>query len=221
MIKGIIFDLDGTLLNTIEDIAIGVNAALKHEGFPIHETEEYFDFVGSGAKVLIHRALGKYDNDESFNKVMDYYLDYYGKHSTEHTEPYEGIIPMLETLHKKYKLAVVSNKPHKDTSALVPQYFGEELFDAVYGQREGVPRKPDPAVCLEIAKNWGLKPDEIAYIGDSENDVYTANNAGHIAICVLWGFRSEDFMRKTGKCNYFCKNAKDVIKTLEEINGLE
>ena len=124
MIKGIIFDLDGTLLNTIDDIADSVNAVLKKHGLPTHTVEEYKTFVGSGAKVLITSALGEKANDEKlYKEVFDEYIEYYGKHREDKTAPYAGIVEMLEKLKGKYRLGVLSNKPHADTVPMVHTHF--------------------------------------------------------------------------------------------------
>mgnify|MGYP000010139481 FL=1 len=217
MIKGIIFDLDGTLLNTIDDIADSVNAVLKKHGLPTHTVEEYKTFVGSGAKVLITSALGEKANDEKlYKEVFDEYIEYYGKHREDKTAPYAGIVEMLEKLKDKYRLGVLSNKPHADTVPMVHTHFGDNFFDFVYGQRDGIPRKPDPTVVYKMINDMGLTVDEVMYVGDSENDVLTANNSGCRACCVLWGFRTYEQMKDVGKCEYFAHTPTDVIKAAED-----
>ena len=181
MIKGIIFDLDGTLLNTIDDIADSINAVLKKHGLPTHTVEEYKTFVGSGAKVLITSALGEKANDEKlYKEVFDEYIEYYGKHREDKTAPYAGIVEMLEKLKSKYRLGVLSNKPHADTVPMVKAHFGDEFFDFVYGQRDGIPRKPDPTVVYKMINDMGLTVDEVMYVGDSENDVLRALGVPYI-----------------------------------------
>lgn len=215
MIKGIIFDLDGTLLNTIDDIADSVNAVLERHGFPTHTVEEYKMFVGSGAKILIERALGNNTDNELFKTVFDEYIEYYGKHREDKTAPYAGVPEMLGKLKGKYRLGVLSNKPHADTVPMVAAHFGDGLFDLVYGQRDGIPRKPDPTVVYGMINDMGLTVDEVMYVGDSENDILTANNAGCRACCVLWGFRTYEQMKNVGKCDFFARTADEVIKAAE------
>lgn len=215
MIKGIIFDLDGTLLNTIDDIADSVNAVLERHGLPTHTVEEYKMFVGSGAKILIERALGNNTDNELFKTVFDEYIEYYGKHREDKTAPYAGVPEMLGKLKGKYRLGVLSNKPHADTVPMVAAHFGDGLFDFVYGQRDGIPRKPDPTVVYGMINDMGLTVDEVMYVGDSENDILTANNAGCRACCVLWGFRTYEQMKNVGKCDFFARTADEVIKAAE------
>ena len=215
MIKGIIFDLDGTLLNTIDDIADSVNAVLERHGLPTHTVEEYKMFVGSGAKILIERALGNNTDNELFKTVFDEYIEYYGKHREDKTAPYAGVPEMLGKLKGKYHLGVLSNKPHADTVPMVAAHFGDGLFDLVYGQRDGIPRKPDPTVVYGMINDMGLTVDEVMYVGDSENDILTANNTGCRACCVLWGFRTYEQMKNVGKCDFFARTADEVIKAAE------
>ncbi len=168
---------------------------------------------------MITKALGPYSEDEKlFGKVYDEYIEYYGKHREDKTAPYEGIEALLGKLKGKYRLGVLSNKPHADTVPLVKSHFGENTFDFVYGQREGFPRKPDPTVVFDMIENMGLTKDEVMYVGDSENDILTANNSGCRACCVLWGFRTYEQMKNVGKCDFFAHNPNDILTAAEEIN---
>lgn len=216
-IKGVIFDLDGTLLDTIQDIASSVNAVLHQHGLKEYTVQDYKNFVGSGAKVLIERATGSQDDAVTL-PILNEYKQYYAQHSADTTVPYPGIPEMLATLSKDYQLAVLSNKPHSDTEALIQKYFQQIPFCCVYGQRDGFPRKPDPAGILKIIEEMQLSAEEIAYVGDSENDILAANNAHVFAIGVLWGFRTQDQIQAAGSCQAFCKHPDEMIAILEEEN---
>lgn len=216
-IKGIIFDLDGTLLNTLDDIANSFNHALQLHGLKQYPTQRYKDFIGSGVKVLAQKAVGVEDKN-LIESVLADYKAYYADHSADTTKPFPHIPQVLRILSESYKLSVLSNKPHTDTVPLIEKYFPDIPFTCVYGQLDGVPRKPDPTAARMIAKEMHLLPQEIAYVGDSENDILVANNASMLAISVLWGFRTVEQIKDAGICYAFCEKAEDIISVLEELN---
>ncbi|MDR1408650.1 MAG: HAD family hydrolase, partial [Tannerella sp.] len=158
----IIFDLDGTLLNTISDLAHSTNHALEKNGFPAHPVEAYKYFVGNGINKLFERALPEGDKtEENITRIRTAFLAHYERHNTEHTEPYAGIPELLQVLQSKgIKMAVASNKYQQATEKLIGRFFPEIKFSSVFGQREGVPVKPDPTVVFEILRIAGVPPGE-------------------------------------------------------------
>ena len=191
MKKLIIFDLDGTLLDTIADLAGATNHALATYGYPIHETDAYRFFVGNGINKLFERALPETErNETNIMKIRSVFIPYYNKHNADLSLPYAGITHVLETLQAKgCQLAVASNKYQEATTKLITQYFPTLSFVRIFGQREGVPAKPDPAVVFEIMQAAGVSPQDTAYIGDSGVDMQTGINAKVETIGAAWGFR--------------------------------
>ena len=198
-IKAVIFDVDGTLLNTYEDLANAVNYALKQCCFPEHRAEKYKYFAGNGTDMMITRALPEDSRDEqSLKKVREIYFEYYNVHTGECTRPYDGICELLRELKKKgLKLGIVSNKIDFMTQVVAKQYFGG-VFDYVTGQKTGVPIKPDPAMVLDAMNTFKVTPDECIFVGDSGVDALTGKNAGAFTVGVLWGFRDEKELRENG-----------------------
>ena len=198
--KLIIFDLDGTLLNTISDLAYSTNYALEKNGFPRHPVESYNYFVGNGINKLFERALpdGK-KTEENIIKIRKTFLPYYDAHNTEYTEPYNGIPELLNTLQAKgIKMAVASNKYQQATEKLISSYFPDIKFIAVFGQREGIPVKPDPAVVYEIVRIAAIPATDTLYVGDSGVDMQTASNSNVTSIGVTWGFRPRSELKASG-----------------------
>lgn len=199
MIKASIFDLDGTLINSLRDLADSSNYALARQGFPIYETERYRYFVGRGIPRLIEDILPEdARTPEILAKTRALFDGYYGAHGLDHTGPYEGIPEMLTALRKDgLRLAVVSNKADAFVGQLVTSLF-PGVFDVVLGQREGIPHKPDPTGALEACRKMGAAPADCLYFGDSGVDMLTANAAGMTAVGVLWGFREKEELLKNG-----------------------
>ncbi len=191
MKKLIIFDLDGTLLNTIADLAHSTNFALESNGFPTHEIEEYKYFVGNGINKLFERALPEGEkSEENIAKVRNVFLVHYDRHNADHSRPYEGMVELLEQLQKKgIKLAVASNKYQAATEKLVPHFFPTVSFVAILGQREGINPKPNPTIVHDILSVANVTKEETLYVGDSNVDMQTAINSGVDACGVAWGFR--------------------------------
>lgn len=189
--KGIIFDLDGTLLNTIEDLGNSANEVLNHYGCPLHNLEEYKQLVGHGMRNLITMSFpAELRNTLNIDEALQKFLKVYDEKYMETTVPYPGIVTMLKELEMKgVKMAVNSNKRDDYTNSLVRKFFNNVPLTGVLGERLGIPRKPDPLSALELADSMGLAPAEILYAGDSGTDMQTGKNAGMDTVGVLWGFR--------------------------------
>jgi phosphoglycolate phosphatase len=190
-VKGVIFDLDGTLLDTLEDLADAANATLAHFGFPVHPVDSYRYFVGEGLKTLTQRIIpGSAASDAELAEYMQKFGEIYSRNWNAHSAPYSGIPEMITALSSAgIQLAVLSNKPHEFTKICVEEFFTENSFSFVLGQREGVAKKPDPAGALKLAGKMGLSVKEILYVGDTATDMQTGNSAGMKTIGVEWGFR--------------------------------
>jgi haloacid dehalogenase superfamily, subfamily IA, variant 1 with third motif having Dx(3-4)D or Dx(3-4)E len=187
----VIFDLDGTLLNTIADLAFSTNYALEKNGFPVHPKEDYNMFVGNGVNKLLERALPEgQKTEENIMLIRKDFLSYYDEHNTDYSAPYPGIPALLNLIQEKgLRLAVASNKYQAATIELVKRYFSNIKFDVTLGQREGVPIKPDPTIVYDILAETGIDKCDAIYVGDSGVDMQTAKNSGVDAIGVTWGFR--------------------------------
>lgn len=211
----IVFDLDGTLINSLDDLAISANHVLREKGYPEHELSAYRRFVGNGIAKLIERALPPNDRSvENVASVCNEFVAYYSLHKADCTAPYEGIVPMLRTLKERgLLLAVASNKFHTATVELVAHYFGEGFFDFVYGQRDGIPPKPDPTVVFDILKDAGVEKSETLYVGDSGVDMRTASNADVCSIGVTWGFRDRAELLETGAC-HIVDHPSEILKLI-------
>lgn len=197
MKKLCIFDLDGTLLNTLDSIAYYVNDTMKHFGLPVIETEKIRTFVGNGAKNLISRSLRYNGSELDAEKVLSVYIEKYNSDALYLVKPYEGIPELLSKLHENgVTLAVLSNKPHSSTSIMIDKIFGKDLFSVVRGPYNNEKVKPDPAVANEIAK--GFEKENCFFIGDSDVDIETGKNALMHTVGVTWGFRDRDVLQNAG-----------------------
>lgn len=194
MEKLVIFDLDGTLINTIADLARSTNYALEACGFPVHKEDEYRFFVGNGIRTLFKRALPPEARTEAnILRIRDFFLSHYNRHHADKSRPYPGIPELLKQLQEEgYKMAVASNKYQLGTEQIVSSLLPGIGFEAVLGQREGVAVKPDPTIIHEILQITGIRKEETLYVGDSGVDMLTARNAGVTACGVTWGFRTQD-----------------------------
>ncbi len=208
MKAGIIFDLDGTLLDTLEDLADAVNYALQVHGFPKRSRQEIRSFVGNGAKRLVFSAVPQATQEDTALQVLQTFYTYYGAHAQEKTQPYPGVLPCLKTLSARYPLAVVSNKPDSAVKKLCGQYFGK-LYAA--GETDACPRKPSPDMLLRAMQAIGV--DTCVYVGDSEVDIQTAKNARVPCLSVLWGFRDEEALRRSG-AEHFCPSPEKLAEHL-------
>jgi len=198
--QAVIFDLDGTLLDTLEDIGATVNRVLSARGFPVHPIDAYRFFVGDGVAKLIERALPADKQDaETVRSCLEAYREDYDQHWNVKTRLYDGVSAMLDALTDLgLKLAILSNKPHEFTERCVREYLSQWSFDVVFGQRDGVPLKPDPAGALAIAHILGIPPAACLYLGDTAVDIQTAIAAGMTPVGVLWGFRPAQELQESG-----------------------
>ncbi|MFH1885847.1 MAG: HAD family hydrolase [Pseudomonadota bacterium] len=196
----ILFDLDGTLLDTLEDIAQSMNRALEQAGFPVHPTDAYRYFVGEGVNVLTSMALPEDRRDEDVvASVMAAFRQDYVRSWDRNTRPYPGVMEMLEELRSLGAVsAILSNKPHIFTLKCVEAFFPGFPFAAVRGQVAGTARKPDPAGALAIAREQGMAPASFAFLGDSATDMMTAVGAGMFPMGALWGFRTREELLEAG-----------------------
>lgn len=191
MKKLVIFDLDGTLLNTIADLAVAVNQALEKCGYPTQTVDAIRTMVGDGVMKLIERAMPAEERTaENLATMRSHFLPFYESHNADLSRPYEGIPELLAELHKKgIKMAVASNKYQAATRKLIPHYFPGIPFEIILGQREGVPAKPHPQIVDEILEHTGYGREEVLYVGDTNVDMLTAKSAQVAPIAVSWGFR--------------------------------
>lgn len=209
--KAVIFDLDGTLLDTLDDLTDATNAALRYFGCRERTKEEVRQFVGNGAERLIRLALPGKEDDPAVSEVLSWYKDYYAAHSQIKTRPYEGVLEALAAVKAEFPVAVVSNKPDNATKLLCKQYFGD-----VYALGEGsaMPRKPAPDMVHRAMADIGA--EKCIYVGDSEVDVLTAGNAGVPCLSVLWGFRDRKTLLEAG-ADHFCEEPRELLKNLREM----
>ena len=215
MLQLAIFDLDGTLLNTIEDIAVSLNKSLKYHNLPTHDLQTVLRMVGNGVDILIQRAVNPYH--DLFNEVKQYYLDDYNKNCDINTKPYDGILEVIKWLKQNnIKIAVLSNKPHIDTVTVMQRYF-PNTFDYVCGKKDCNRIKPHSDGVIEIMNSFNIKNNNnVVFIGDSEVDVQTGLNAKLKTIACTWGFRTFEELQGA---HYFVNAPKELINIFEEINN--
>lgn len=210
-IQAVIFDLDGTLLDTLDDLADSTNRVLSRHGYPTHPTEAYKYFVGDGIEKLAFRVLPPKERDEqTISTCVNALREDYGRHWKDQTRLYDGIEDMLSGLSRLgIKLAILSNKPHHLTEITVSHYFANWSFNEVAGAVAGIPKKPDPAGAIQIIDKMKIAAENFLYLGDTSTDMKTAKGAGVLAIGALWGFRTETELIESG--------AKAVISNPAEI----
>ena len=211
MKTGILFDLDGTLLDTLEDLLDATNYALRTHGYPERTLPELRRFVGNGAFNQIRLSLPEGSDGETIQAVLGTYKPYYTAHCQIKTKPYEGVTEALSKLGEKYPLAIVSNKPDGAVKELCTGYF-----PGIYalGESADCPRKPGPEMVYKAMKAIGV--EKCVYVGDSEVDVLTARNAGIPCVSVLWGFRDREDLEAAG-AEFFCETAAKLVETIEGI----
>jgi len=215
--NGVVFDLDGTLLNSLADIADSVNAALAAAHLPVHSLEAYLYFVGDGLDTLIQRVIPpKLPHAASVcDTLMEAVRREYGHRWSNKSQPYPGINAMLSGFSaRQVSMAVLSNKPHSFTVTIVKHFFPSIPFRVVYGVSEQVPKKPDPAGALMIAQQLRLHPREIIFAGDTNTDMYTARAAGMVPVGVTWGFRPEAELQSAG-AQYIAHCPQDIVRLTE------
>ena len=212
-IKACIFDLDGTLTDTLEDIKNAANYAMRSVGLPERTLDEVRRFVGNGTTMLIRRCASPIDDEETIKTALTVYKEYYTQHLCVITAPYDGIIPMLEELKKAgIKAAVLSNKFDSAVKTICDEFFGG-LLCVAYGIRSEVPPKPEPQGVYEIMKELECSADETLFVGDSETDIQTAQNAGLKCVGVSWGFRGREFLTQNG-ADYVIDYPQEMLKIL-------
>ena len=212
MKTGILFDLDGTLLSTLEDLTDAVNYTLRFYGCPERTQEEVRAFVGNGARQLVRLSLPGKSTDPDIEEALATYQAYYADHSQIKTRPYDGILEALEEIRKDFPVAVVSNKPDVATKKLCRQYFGEDIF--ALGECADCPRKPAPDMLYRAMAAIGV--DRCVYVGDSEVDVITAGNTGMPCLSVVWGFRDKECLLENG-ATHICEDPRDLRRCLNEM----
>ena len=212
-------DLDGTLLDSLDDLADSMNAALREFGPPEHPTRDYRYLVGEGARLLVTRTLPEAHRDpETIETVFQRYQGIYRENWNCKTRPYPGIPELLDALQARgLSLAVLSNKPHAFTVACVQELLGAWDFEVILGQRDSVPRKPDPAGVFEIAEKLRLVPSDFLYLGDTAIDMQTATAAGCVAVGVLWGFREAEELLENG-AQHLITTPLDLLELLPKRN---
>lgn len=218
MIKLIIFDLDGTLLDSVDDLGSAVNLALSKQGFPTHSTASYKYFVGNGVAKLIERAVPKGTSAEVIDAVYRDFSDYYSAHYADKTVPYDGVDALLGELQKqKLLLAVASNKPDIFTKSIISERWNG-VFAAVHGQREEIPKKPNPQIAYNIMKEIGAEKAETLLIGDTNVDIETAKSAGIRSVGCLWGFRTKEELEAAG-ADFIIEKPSEILDILANLKG--
>lgn len=210
-----IFDLDGTLLDTIADLAAATNFALAHFGLPTHSEEEYKFFVGNGINKMFERALPEDKRTEEYiMKIRSQFVPYYDAHNSDLSRPYPGMVELLKELQQNgIAIGVASNKYQEAAVKLVLQFFPGVDFALILGQREGVPSKPDPTIAFEIIGHTGIAKEDTVYIGDSCVDMQTGKNAGVTTVGVSWGFRPKAELESYSP-DFIADNAGELQKFL-------
>lgn len=212
--KGIIFDLDGTLVDSLHDISDAMNTVLQSLNYPTHTYETYQYFIGSGLRNLVSKALPSTNNSENDIEIsFENMVREYRKICTIKTKPYDGIVELLDNLNSQnIKLAVFSNKADELTKKIASELF-PDYFDTAIGLSTEALKKPNPFEAIEISKNWNLKPEEILFVGDSDIDMQTAVNANMFPVGVSWGYRTEDELKTSG-AKLVINNASELIEIL-------
>lgn len=214
-ITTIVFDMDGTVLNTLEDLTVSMNYVLERFGMPGHTVEEYRLFFGNGVKEALRLAMPEDASTEVIDEMLPIYKEHYDAHCLDKTGPYDGIVEVMEELKRRgYKLAIVSNKIDSAVKELNNKFFSKAVEVAI-GEKPGVNRKPAPDMVEAALKEMGSSKEESVYIGDSEVDFMTAKNSGLPCISVLWGFRDKDYLIEQG-AYCFADKPSDIIQILEE-----
>ncbi len=214
--KAVIFDLDGTLVDSVEDLGSSVNRVLKLNRFPAHDLKDYYMMIGDGAEMMIKRALPPhYRDEETVKRCLEQFLEDYSINYKQKTVPFDGIPELLDSLQQRsIRLAVLTNKPCEISRKLVSEVLSKWKFEFVLGHKDGFPRKPDPSGAFFIAKKLNMSPEEIVYVGDSGVDMQTASSAGMLAVGVLWGLRDREELEKSG-ADYIIKKPSELLDLVE------
>lgn len=211
----IIFDMDGTILNTLEDLKNSLNYVLQQAGYQTRTLEEVRTFVGNGIRKTIERALPSDIEEEKVDELFSLFMDYYAIHNTDNTKPYNGVIELLKELkHLGYKTAVVSNKQNSAVKSLCKKFF-TGLFDVEIGEMENIAKKPEPDEVNEVLKILNIDRTKSIYIGDSEVDIQTAQNSKMKSIIVDWGFRDRKFLYEHG-AEVIVSNPSEILNIINK-----
>lgn len=214
--KALIFDLDGTLINSLVDITNCANKAIEDLGFPTHSFEDFKKFVGEGAWNLLKNALPEGTSKQIIDEAFAKYQKYYEKEKFDNTYVYDGIFELLQFCKlQDIKMAVFSNKPHIFTTACVEQFFSDDLFLMTIGQSEKTPKKPNPQGALDIAKFLKIEPNQIWFVGDTKTDIMTAKNSQMKSVGCLWGFREESEFREF-EADFIILHPSELIEILKK-----
>ena len=209
--KAIIFDLDGTLIDSLEDIAVCMNQVLEELNLPTHKIDDYKYFVGGGISILVDNALDKNTSDKTKQLVTEKFKIVYDQKLHAKTLPYEGIYDLLDELKKlDFKIGILSNKPHEFTIAYAKSLFSKYDMKEVHGQKAHIAKKPDPIAAIQIAQSFDVPCEEVYFVGDTMVDMQTAVNAKMIGIGVLWGFRDEEELMSNG-ATFVVKHPLDIL----------
>lgn len=213
MINTVIFDMDGTLLNTLEDLTDAVNVGLASKNYPARDLEEIRQFVGNGVQVLLEKAVPEDTPEADMKACLAVFKEYYAKHWQDKTKPYDGIRELLAALKERnIKTAVISNKYDEAVLQLCRDYFPGS-FDSARGERSGIPRKPAPDGVYSILEELGTAKENAIYVGDSEVDMETAHNAGLTSVGVTWGFRERPLLEAKG-ADYIIDSPEELLEIL-------
>ena len=218
MIKAVLFDLDGTIANSLLDLALSVNYALCKFCFPERETEQFKYFAGDGMPKMVERALpDDKKNKTTVSEVLNVFLKYYSEHYCDNTREYDGMTELIDNLKEKnIAVAVVTNKAQEMAQKVVKKLYGER-FDLILGKREGIPAKPDPAAAFMAMRELGVSPEECVFVGDSQNDVLTGVNSGAYPVGVLWGFREKEEL-VLGGATSIINSPKELLAIIESLS---
>ncbi len=213
-ISACIFDLDGTILDTLLDLKNSVNHALSVKNYPLRTLEEVRSFVGNGIPMLIKRAVPEGTAVSDYEETLSIFKEHYAQHLNDNTGPYDGIVDVLKILRQRgIRTGVVTNKAHLAANELIQHFFGT-LIDTTVGQKDGVPTKPDPASLNSVLKALGVDKSEALFVGDSDVDVLTAHNGGLKCIGVTWGFRSKENLLSAG-ADFIADTPQEIIRILD------
>ena len=213
-IKAVFFDMDGTLVNSMEDLAVATNYALKKQGYEERPIKDYGYFAGSGVYVMIERALApNMVSDEELHEIRNDFFAYYQKNSTVHTKVYDGVKALVKELKENgIYVCCVTNKVESIAKDIINYFFGG--MDKVAGQVDSLPTKPDPTRTLATMKELEIRPEECLFVGDSAVDIETAKNSGAVPLGVLWGFRTEKELREAG-ARYIVEKAEEILEVVK------
>lgn len=219
MIDTVIFDMDGTILDTLNDLMDAVNYVMANHNYPVHSLDAIRSFVGNGVAVLMEKAVPGGRDNPSFEALLSEFRTYYAIHSNDKTKAYDGILALMESLKNEgIKMAIVSNKPDPSVKDLNKLYF-DKYIDVAIGDSPELNRKPAPDTVFKALNELGSSPESSVYVGDSEVDYATAVNSGLPCISVLWGFRDEEFLRSIGATCFAKKPSEvyDIIRTMNQL----